>query len=246
MNKELINQRFSKVIHTYDSEANVQKRITERLFSFIPQDFNVSSLLEIGCGSGFLTKLLVEHFTPKIAIINDLSSVWTNYVKINCLPEHWQICTQDAEEIKLQSSFDLIASASTIQWFDKPAEFIKKMFDGLNKKGVLLISSFGKNNFKEILTVTQKSIVYPSFEELTTLLPSNYFIQTFEEEITEYFPSPIDVLKHLKKTGVNAIEKSVWTKKTMEEFSNHYKRLFSIGENVSLTYHPVYLIIQKQ
>ena len=55
MNKELINSRFAKTLSSYDENAKIQKRMAQRLIEFLPSK-QFDSVLEIGCGTGFLTK----------------------------------------------------------------------------------------------------------------------------------------------------------------------------------------------
>ena len=60
MNKELIHNRFAKNLKSYDENAKIQKRMAERLMSFI-NNKSPKNILEIGCGTGFLTKLIKEN-----------------------------------------------------------------------------------------------------------------------------------------------------------------------------------------
>ena len=48
-----------------------------------------------------------------------------------------------------------------------------------------------------------------------------------EEKIKLYFNSPIDVLKHLKLTGVNAIKEHKFTKSSLKEFEKKYYEQYS-------------------
>ena len=64
MNKDLIQKRFAKNRDTYNDSAKIQKKMAERLLSFLDRkDFN--DILEIGCGTGFLTQLVNDKFNFK-------------------------------------------------------------------------------------------------------------------------------------------------------------------------------------
>ena len=64
-----------------------------------------------------------------------------------------------------------------------------------------------------------------------------------EEHLTLSFSSPSDVLRHLKHTGVTGITRTAWTPGRLARFSDEYLHRFGTPEgNVTLTYHPVYLI----
>ena len=78
MNKELIQSRFSKNLASYNEQAKIQKRMAEKLISFAEKK-EYHSVLEIGCGTGFLTK--------KIQI--GINSVTANYENNMKYEEHF-------------------------------------------------------------------------------------------------------------------------------------------------------------
>ena len=57
------------------------------------------------------------------------------------------------------------------------------------------------------------------------------------------FKTPIEVLKHIQSTGVNAISSETWTKKDLENFENGYNNF--CANRPTLTYNPIYVKIQK-
>lgn len=68
-----------------------------------------------------------------------------------------------------------------------------------------------------------------------------------EEEVTLWFPSPIEVLRHLKETGVTGTEKQMWSRQRLARFTDSYQRQFGTATGqVPLTYHPIYLILKKE
>ena len=68
-----------------------------------------------------------------------------------------------------------------------------------------------------------------------------------EEHTTLTFSSPKDVLQHLKQTGVTGIRRETWTKGQLIDFIADYARLFTTPDGqVTLTYHPIYIILKRQ
>ena len=111
----------------------------------------------------------------------------------------------DIEQIPLTGKFDLIVSASTFQWLARPRATFAKLAAHLNTNGWLIFSTFGKNNFKELKAVTGQGLEYRSIVELSAWLSSEYDILYTEEQIHMLkFSDPLDILRHVKKTGVNA------------------------------------------
>jgi len=60
-----IGRNFSKYAPTYDTHAQLQKLMAEKLASFLPND-TPEQILEIGCGTGLFTKYLLAKQAKKI------------------------------------------------------------------------------------------------------------------------------------------------------------------------------------
>ena len=102
----------------------------------------------------------------------------------------------------------------------------------------MLFSTFGKENFREIRLISDKTLQYYSKQELENILKPNFC--TIDEEIRILsFKTPSDVLKHMKHTGVNAIENTGWTKGDLIRFENTYNSF--CANKPTLTYNPIYV-----
>jgi malonyl-CoA O-methyltransferase/biotin synthesis protein BioG len=249
MDKSLIQKRFGKASKSYGQEAVAQKIIVSKLMDMLPSDSEfdkqVQSLLEIGCGNGLLTQQLTQRFQPQLAVINDLSPEWEEQLQTILSDKAWQFIAGDAEHLHFEEKFDLIASSSTIQWFDNPAIFLANMYQQLNAGGIILLSTFGHENLKEIKQITGEGLSYYCLSELSKYLPSEAKIESKEESIILSFKTPLDILKHLKKTGVNGTQQKLWTKGMMNEFCESYCQQYASEEGFTLSYQPLYLKITK-
>ena len=132
-----------------------------------------------------------------------------------------------------------------MQWFEDPERFIRRCHDLLAPGGILALSTFGPDNLHEIRSITSSGLDYPPLERLRQMLSSAGLVTVTaeEESIVLDFPSAIEVLRHLKHTGVNGITRTSWTPARLARFSDEYMLRFGTPDgNVTLTYHPVYLI----
>ena len=154
----------------------------------------------------------------------------------------------DAEALDFPRETDLITSCSTLQWFNDPGAFLTRCHQALVADGLLAFSTFGTTNMHEIRQLTGHGLDYLSVEELQALLSPHFDILHAEEEVvTLPFPTPQAVLKHLKQTGVTGTEKRIWTRSRLQSFCKEYTTRFSdAAGNVSLTYHPIYIIARKK
>ena len=242
MNKDLIQKRFAKNLDTYNDNAKIQKKMAERLLSFLDRkDFN--DILEIGCGTGFLTQLVNEKFSFKTYTANDIVESCEKYVKeinpkINFIPADIEKAVENSDK-----KYDLIISNAVFQWVENLESFIKLLISKLNDGGVLLFSTFGPENFREVNFVLGKTLPYYSANELQEII-KGYKSVVEQEMHVMAFKTPKDILKHIKSTGVNALEMVSWTKTDMQKFENGYNNFCS--GIPTLTYHPIYVKIENK
>lgn len=73
INKEEVGQRFKRSMLSYDANARVQKLVVERLETMITSVAGVrdGKILEIGCGTGLLTRRLKRDFPEAGLYLND-------------------------------------------------------------------------------------------------------------------------------------------------------------------------------
>lgn len=249
INKEEVEQRFRRSRASYNDNARVQKMIVDRIVPMILSSVKrvPEKILEIGCGTGLLTSQLQRTFPNVDLYLNDLvEELCYHAATINQVPQT-RCFPGDVEKLFLPLSFDLIASASTFQWFTTPEETFMKLSKQLEQNGVLVFSTFGKFNLREIRLTTGGGLDYRSKEELEKMLKPYFKIERMEEELhTLEFDSPLAVLQHLKKTGVNVSgDPTIWTKGRMDAFIKDYNARFAVDGKVTLTYHPLYFVCRK-
>ena len=238
-------------LETYDEHAYAQKIIAGHLWELADKDRKYGNVLEIGCGSGNLTRLAVS-LDCCMYVANDICEGAERMLhgKIHDAGKIRFVCG-DAEALPfddLSRATDLILSASVIQWFKDIPAFFRKMASLLSPGGEILLSSFGKDNFRQIRSLTGKGLDYMSKEQLSGIARDCGLevMDSFEEKIEMAFDSPYEVLRHIKLTGIGLGTSAGWTRSRMEGFSRAYAENFGTGGGgVSLTYAPVYLKAAK-
>lgn len=246
-NKDLLRKRFSRHLSGYDTLASVQRDVARRLALeiLIHAPRNLRHGVEIGAGTGFLTRHMVEYFPMARWTVNDLVANSRDY-----LPPKVNFIEGDGETMELPDGVDLVASSSTVQWFDDLRTFLARACSALDNGGLLAISCFGPDNFKEIAATTGQTLHYHTNSEISEWLKAEKMrlVHTEEWIHTEHFTSPIDVLHHLRATGVNAIEHTPWTPARLHSFEKDYLAHCAengITEGVTLTFNPTMIIARK-
>lgn len=241
--KSLIQQRFSKSLNTYEENAFVQKEMAKKLIDLVEKK-KYNSILEIGCFTGILTRLIKKNINFENYTANDI--VKEAQIYIDKIISQYNFIPGDIEEVKLNSEYDLIISNACLQWCNNIEITTQKLINRLKPSGILALSIFGDNNLIEIKNIFQIENKNYDMSKLSYFI-SKYNVKYMkEEEIKIFFDSPLKVLKHIQATGVNAIEKFHFTKSKLKEFEDKYKSLYYQKNGVYLTYNPVYIIIEKE
>lgn len=256
INKRLIAERFAKARTTYDREAQVQQLVAKKMISILRAHTDTShhhrydTILELGCGTGYYSRLLYQAFQPRHLLLNDLCPNMIESLSDLCSLPQAEFRPGDAEEICRilpPESLDLITSCSTLQWFVHLHMFFRNCRKALKPQGLLAFSSFGPENLREIRQLTGHGLYYPPSERLVHMLSSAglQLLHIEERESTMTFTHPSDVLRHLKRTGVTGIEKPIWTRTRLQHFYEQYLQRFARPDGqVTLTYQPIYIIAQ--
>lgn len=250
IDKQLVKERFLNSVDTYNSNAIVQKKMAQKLVSVLKEKSGnkFDNIIEIGSGTGLLTKEIVEELEFDKLVTNDFSSDYNSIIKgiFTDINFKYEFIKGDAEFIfNFPENNNLIISNATFQWFEDIIEFVNRMSNILDKDGILAFTTFGIDNFHEVNKIQNVSLDYTSPDKIINAVSNNFdVIYRNNSEEKMYFPSPIEVLKHIKYTGVNSINGNA--KILPKKFISKYHNLFSTPKGVSLTYKPIYIILKKK
>lgn len=242
VNPKLIKNQFEKSLETYNENAVVQQIMAQKLvsgLSFISAKFN--NILELGSGTGLLTTELVKNISFEKYFANDLVEKSKKYVT-KIVPDAI-FYIGNAQKIKPSAKMDLIVSNAMFQWFKNLDKLVSSYKNFLNKDGILAFSTFSKDNFKEIRDLCGLSLEYKTCDEIVKILSKDFEILHCEEftQVLE-FSNPLELLAHMKNTGVNSLNTKRWTFKEVKDFCDNYKSKYP---KITLTYSPVIIICKK-
>lgn len=235
VDKERVGAHFASSASTYAGAAVVQGEIARRLIGLLP-DRKYRRILEVGAGVGTFTNEIRARFPGKRIRMWDLN---VQQPGVEQCDAEMAICGCG------DCSLDLIASASTIQWFHSPMAFVRQCHRVLAPGGVALLSTFAPSNFKEIRGVADISLQYqdkPEWEYIAHL--DNWSNVTFvKEDISVDFDSPIAMLKHLRDTGVNSLTAGGEAVKLAKSLVERLPK--TPDGRYPLTYSPLYIVLEK-
>lgn len=242
-----VRRRFARAAATYDAHAEAQRRICHHLVDMLPVDEpgRFRRVLEIGCGSGCLTRDLMARLEGGEWTLNDLCESWRPALEELAAGRSCRFLFGDAERLPFGGPYDLIASASVLQWMRDLPAFLGKTRRHLAPGGLLLFNTFAPGNLEEVRSLTGEGLDYPPVGQLAEWLTRHFTIDRMEEEvITLTFPDPLAVLRHLKYTGVTGNASVAWTRGEQVRFCEAYRERYGRCDGqVTLTYHPVYILV---
>jgi len=210
---------FGQRCETYDRVANLQKQVAKDLATHLP-DLTAPNILEIGCGTGFLTREILKKYPDGIFDITDLSQDMVNKCQENNNHDNInaRFYTLDGETSELAKNYDLIVSSMTFQWFNDPVKTVQK----LSAHAPVYYTSLGGNNFPE----WKKTLKQHNISDGT--LPSTNWSNIMTEEfIKENHESGHAFFKYLKSIGAvkskdkHSPEKYTRIKKAFNDFDGN-------------------------
>lgn len=246
--KCLVSRRFGKASMTYDSNASVQQLIARTLTNdWAPACTSPVDVLEIGCGTGYATRLLMQKLPIRTLTLWDLHVPSGLHNAINDRRSSAisiKECDAETEIRALEAeTLDVIFSTSTVQWFNSLPAFLRTASRVLRPGGQMVISTFGPRTMEEVNHAIGRKSPYPDLPELRRMLPAAFRIDMLSSH-TEVlsFSTPMDVLRHIRDTGVNALSAGTTVAQTHSILKNYPT---SPSGDVTLTYQPIYIILTK-
>jgi malonyl-CoA O-methyltransferase len=193
--KEIIAGAFGRQASHYDSAATLQRQSAAALVSFLPE--GKKNILEIGCGTGFLTDALAARYPGAAIHAIDISPQMIAYChnKLNEM-QNIKFSTQDGESLNDFSPYDLLCSNFAIQWFADPLTFLDRIRQSLNPSAAFYYAVPAQGSMKEWSDILQHAgwgqgaLTYPDWPGIIK-----------EEKIEKQYDSAHHFLKTLKEIG---------------------------------------------
>lgn len=148
---------FARSAIRYDQHAEVQLQSAGRLIAYMEantRDLVDGPLLEIGCGTGVLSKQMLDIFSDRDVQITDACEqmVVQCRSRLSAKPDatnRVELSVLDAQEYCSPDTFAMIAAAFTLQWIPDLDRSIQNLQRSLKPSGKLFFSLPTSSSFPE-------------------------------------------------------------------------------------------------
>jgi 2-polyprenyl-3-methyl-5-hydroxy-6-metoxy-1,4-benzoquinol methylase len=186
-----LSQKVNESANFYTTSLlNFDYQLAEFSFQTLLPFFRGKLALELGPASGYMTKLLVNHFESLHLIegsqkLLDQIPAYPNVIKHHTL----------FEDFETDLKFDTIVMSHVLEHISDPVYILKKIFDWLKPEAVLLVSVPNAKSLHRLVAVQMG------------LLSSEYELNSRDLELGHYrvYDKPV-LITHVKEAGFKILE----------------------------------------
>lgn len=206
--KDRIAKAFSASALGYDAAADVQWLVANRLAEKI-ENARIppkARILEIGCGTGFLSARLIEAFPQGDLTLTDIapSMLERCRARVGDGPRY-KVLDGERPEALGEERFDLIASSLALQWFVDLPGGLARLAGLLAPGGRMMFATLGQQTFAEwraahaALGLHCGTPEYPAAAAFPW--PSGFAHRVEEDLVSHAYADGTDFVRSLKALG---------------------------------------------
>ncbi len=196
--KQSVATKFDNKSQFYDRESQIQKIVAETLIADLPEGREadkIENILEVGCGTGYLTCLLFKKYKNKNICISDISPAMTVQAQVNgeeVAKENghttsWKVFDAENPPAEMEGTYDLIVANMVFQWLEDTEKGIARLSKLLKPGGRIMYSTLGPESFKEwksILRTLELPVGILDFDLPRDVYKEEFLVKSYEDAYT--------------------------------------------------------------
>lgn len=247
LDKAKIRQSFAAASVTYDGVADLQRSVGKALLDNVDKGNPAGTLLDLGCGTGFLTAGLLAHTRPIIAVDIALPMLQVTRTKLTDTANVSYVCA-DAEQLPLAGHVvDGVFSNLALQWCVNLEAVFADIKRVLKPGGRLVFSTFGPQTLQELKAAWAEADDFNHVNDFYSERRLRHFLQlagytgiVVETKVyISSYDSVLALMKELKHIGAHNVlagrNKNITTKAQMQRMIAAYER-HRTGELIPATF----------
>ncbi|MFJ4143350.1 malonyl-ACP O-methyltransferase BioC [Pseudomonas sp. NPDC089734] len=253
--KRQVAESFSRAAGSYDSVADLQRAVGHELFSRLPDGLDPSRWLDLGCGTGYFSRVLGQAFKDGEGIALDIAQGMLRHARPQGGARYF--VAGDAERMPMQAqSCGLIFSSLAVQWCEDFAAVLREAGRVLQPGGVFAFSSLCVGTLHELRASWQSvdGLVHVNrFRELEDYrqlcAASGLRVRSLEvRPHVLYYPDVRSLTHELKALGAHNLNPGrpggLTGRQRILGLVQAYER-FRQTEGLPATYQVVYAVLEK-
>ena len=255
VNKAKIQRSFANASLTYDGVANLQRTVGEALFLFLDANKITGAVLDLGCGTGFLSGELIKQTSYKTLLALDIALPMLQATQAKLANESNinYICA-DAEHLPFTAqSIDSVFSNLALQWCSHLEGVFTDIKRTLKPEGQLVFSTFGSQTLQELKKAWSTVDSYHHVNAFYNEAQIKHFLQQAGFTIikinstvfTSRYDSVWTLMKELKHLGAQHVvagrNKKITTKTAMQKMITAYKK-HKVSDQIPATFEVISVI----
>jgi malonyl-CoA O-methyltransferase len=261
--KQSIQRNFARRGATYDHHTRVQQWMAAELLQGCRETVQrARRILEIGCGTGYLTKLLRQANAEANLVALDLEISLLQRARTRLGRAAGVHFVAADGEAFAGGSYDLIVSNSVFQWFTRPGETLREYYRMLRPGGCLAFAFLGPATFQELaasfqtaagnlLLAESPEVVAVSFsgaEKWQRFLALAGFQEiVLQREVrTETHPTVQDFLHALQATGATNPAPRPLSPRLYRHMAAIYNEAYGLDGAIPVTYEIIWAFAHKK
>jgi len=260
--KQAIRRNFARRAGSYDRHAEIQRRMAHGLAAAVVDPLaRAGRILEIGCGTGYLTRLLRQANRAARLVALDLDAALVDAARRRLEADAGVAWLVADGETPLRGEYDLIIGNATFQWFTRPGETLAALYRNLAPGGVLAFSTLGPRTFQELAESLNRaarslnlaaipSIPAQGFGDRETWSRRLYragFPQPrlAREMATATFPSVKEFLQALQATGATNPRPGCFSPRLLRALMAAYETHYGRDGAIPVSYEMIWAVADK-
>ncbi len=248
MSTKKITASFSKAAPIYDDLTGLHRTIADELVMRIDTALPAKTVLDIGCGTGYLTHQLKKNFS--IAHVTGIDAAEGMIQQAQM--KYPDISFKLANALSLpfeEHSIDLIVSNLAYQWIRPLEESFVQVKNVLSPQGCFHMAIFGKDTCGELMTTLQAVGLtplerLPDIEEVKCALDRAGFhsAKVSTERVRIELNTMFQLLTWLKSIGANHVPINGFLgRQKLFVMSEYYRKAFPLNDGISVTFEVIWI-----
>lgn len=251
-----VAQQFGNAAESYEQHATMQRETAKRLIASLEPWRDIippGPILEIGCGTGFVTRGLLELYPERALEITDISQGMVDFCSRKFGSRgNASFYQLDAQNLPFQEQrYALAIGGFVAQWFDDPALTLGRCLEALLPGGLLLASFPGNESFPqwkshcEELGLPYTGNTLPDTEEMVIKLSQGPAqVDFYEDTVTQTFESAAAFFQQLKRVGASTQKSGrPLAPREMKLLVDHWDS--AAGDEIEVSWHLVFVAVKR-